>query len=118
MFDLATYLWPSIPKEHANILQSSIKDFSNILVDNGRSQQVITPRDYNKLHKEDATFISNEIMEAKSNKEQRIVVLSHFPPSPTGTFDFTGIPANLRCAIKLTLQALIANIIKQKCTFL
>lgn len=82
------YLWPLIPKEHVHEIQSTLTDFSNILV--GTDKHAITPRDYNKLYKESVTFISNEVMSAKSftatDIQQHVIVLSHFPPSAI-TFD-------------------------------
>ena len=77
-----------------NTIQSSLADFTNILVSDDK--HVITPRDYNKLHKDDVTFISNSVMSAKSAGTQSVVVLTHFPPSSNGTFD----PAAMSPVIK------------------
>ncbi|KAK1225218.1 hypothetical protein PQX77_011898 [Marasmius sp. AFHP31] len=77
---LGCTLWSSLNQDDLDILSWSLTDFKRI--------SSFTPATYAELHKQDLSFLKEEIRHIRTHEpERRILVLTHHAPTVEGTSD-------------------------------
>jgi len=80
---IGTTLWPYVEKQFAETCESQLEDYKNIQVDDedgSGKKHHMKVRDHNKWHKQEVSWLTDELISAKSSN-QVVVVLTYHPPT-------------------------------------
>lgn len=75
---LGTTLWSHIPDQKQRIVKDSIKDYTNIFVDEKHYKTGLTCKISNQLHTEAVLWLTEKL---KKHQNKKVIILSHHMPS-------------------------------------